>query len=61
MEKVDVSSANSFMVDERLLLRSFMYIRKNSGPKMEPWGTLTSIGDHEDGWPFKRTHQNLPI
>ena len=34
--KIDLSSASSFKVDERLLLRSFMYIRKNSGPKIEP-------------------------
>ena len=35
MEKIDVSSANSFTVDERLLPR-LIYIRKNSGPKLEP-------------------------
>ena len=52
--KIDLSSASSFTVDERLLLRSFMYIRKNSGPKIQPWGTPASIGDHEDTWPFKR-------
>ena len=52
MEKTDVSSANSFTVDERLLPRSFMYIRLNSGPKIVPWATPASIGDHEDVWPF---------
>ena len=36
MEKRDASSANSFTVDEGLLPRSFLYIRKNSGPKKEP-------------------------
>ena len=36
MEKIDVSSANSFAVDERLLPKSFIYIRKNSDPKIEP-------------------------
>ena len=61
MEKIDASSANSFTVDEILLPRSFMYIRKNSGPKIEPWGTPASIGDHEDVWPFKRTRWNLPL
>ena len=54
MEKIDLSSASSFTVDGRLLLRSFLYIRKNSGTKIEPWGTPASIGDHEDAWPFKR-------
>ena len=38
-----------------------MYIKKNSGPKIEPWGTPASIGDHEDVWPFKRTRWNLPL
>ena len=32
-----------------------------SGPKIEPWGTPASIGDHEDAWPFKRTHWNLAL
>ena len=30
--ETEVSSANSCAVDERLWLRSFMYIRKESGP-----------------------------
>ena len=61
MEKRDASSANSFTVDEGLLPRSFLYIRKNSGPKKEPWGTPASIDHHEDAWPFKRTDWNLPF
>ena len=61
MKKTDVSSANSFTVDERLLPRSFMYIRKNSGLEIEPWGIPASIGVHEDVWTFKRTHWNLPL
>ena len=44
MEKTEVSSANSFAVDERLWLRSFIYIRKKSGPKTDPSGTPASIG-----------------
>ena len=48
MEKIDLSSTNSFTSDERLLPRSFMYITKNNGPKIEPWATPASIGDHED-------------
>ena len=36
MEKIDASSANSFTVNEKLFPRSFMYIRKNSGTKIEP-------------------------
>ena len=38
-----------------------MYIRKKSGPKIEPLGTPASIDDHEDVWPFKRTSWNLPL
>ena len=45
MEKIDLPSANSFAVDKRLLLRSFMYIRKNSGPKIKPSGTPANIGE----------------
>ena len=56
----EVSSANSLAVDERLWLWSFMYIRKNSGPKIDPWGTPASIGDQEDSWPFKRMCWFLP-
>ena len=44
MDKTKVSSANSFAVDERLWLRSFIYIRKKSDPKTDPWGTPASIG-----------------
>ena len=51
MEKVDASQANSFTVDERLLPRSFMYIKKNSGPKTESWGTPACIGDT---WKLKK-------
>ena len=61
MEKTEVSSANSFAVDEWLWLRSFMYIRKESGPKIDPLSTPAIIGDQEDAWPFKRTLWYLPL
>ena len=61
MEKMDASAADNFAVDGRLVCRSFMHIRKNSGPKIEPWGTPASIGDHGDIWPFKWTCGNLPL
>ena len=54
MEKIDASPANNFTVDERFLHRSFMYIRKNSGPKTEYWGTPASFGDHKDTWTLKK-------
>ena len=61
MEKIYVSSAYCFAVDERLLFRSFMHIRKNSGPKTEPWDIAANIGDHKDAWPLKRALLNLPL
>ena len=36
MEKIDMSSANSFIVDERSLPRSFTYIKKSNDPKIKP-------------------------
>ena len=50
-EKIDVSSANN----EIPLARSLMYIKKNKGPKIEPCGTPTSTGVHEEIWPFSTT------
>ena len=47
MEKTAVSSANSLAVDERLWLRSIMYIIKKSSLKIDPSGTPASIGDQE--------------
>ena len=38
-----------------------IYIRKKSGPKIDPWGTPASICYQEDPWPFKRTHWYLPF
>ena len=61
IEKTEVSSASSLAVDERLWLKSFMYIRKKSDPKIDPWGTPASTGDQEDTWPFKRTRWYLPL
>ena len=53
MEKIEVSSTNSFAVDERLWLRTFMHIRKKSCLNIDPWGTPASIGDQEDALPFR--------
>ena len=39
VEDNDVSSANSFTVASKFSGRSFMYIRKSNGPKIEPCGT----------------------
>ena len=54
------------MFDQQIVLQLMKYcyldhlciLEKSSGPKIELWGTLASIGDHEDVWPFKRAHWN---
>ena len=43
---MDVSSAKSFIIDDKFLLRSLIYIKKKRGPKMEPCGTPAIIGNH---------------
>ena len=58
---MEVLLVNSFEVDERLWLRLFLYIRKKSGSKIDPWGTPVSIGDQKDAMPFKRTRWYLPL
>ena len=45
---MEVSSANSFTVDIMPTDRSLMYIRKKSGPKMDPCGTPAYTGNHSD-------------
>ena len=47
-EKREISSARNFAVEERLLLRSFIYIKKKRGPKMDPWETPAVAGSHVD-------------
>ena len=50
IEKREVSSAKGFAVEEKLLLRSFIYIKKRRGPKMDPWGTLAVTGSQSRWW-----------
>ena len=59
IQKREVLSAKSFVVEERLLLRSFIYIKKRRCPKIEPWGTPAVTGSHVDDWPFETTLWNL--
>ena len=44
----DVLSANSFTLDITSTDRLLMYIRKKSGPKMNPCGTPAFTGNHSD-------------
>ena len=60
VENNDVSSANSFTVDCKFSGRSFMYIRKKNGPKIEPCGTPVSTDDHQlEHRPLSTTRWNL--
>ena len=45
VENNDVSSANSFTVDCKFSGRSFIYIRKSNGPKIELCWTPASTDD----------------
>ena len=54
-ENIEVSSAKNFTLDSRLSDISLIYIEKNNGPRIEPWGTPTLIVSHSDSCPFRRT------
>ena len=59
VENNDVSYANSFTVDCKFSGRSFMYIRKSNGPKIEPCRTPASTDDQLEHWPLSTTLWNL--
>ena len=52
IEKVDLSPANNFEVDEMSFVRSLIYIMKKKAPKFEPWGTAANTGVHAEVRPF---------
>ena len=54
-----VSSAKSFTVDSMISDKSFMYIRKKSGPRIGPCGTPVYTGNHSEVWPLRRPFWNL--
>ena len=47
-ENREVSSAKSFTVDSMFSDKSFMYIRKRSGPRIDPCGTPAFTGNHSE-------------
>ena len=53
-EKRDVSSVNSLGL-LYILGKSFIYIKKCSGQRIEPWGTLSSTLTHVEFWSFRTT------
>ena len=59
VENNDMSSVNSLTVDCKLSGRSFMHIRKSSGPKIESFEMPAIIDDQLEHWPLSTTHWNL--
>ena len=55
----EVSSVKSFTVDSMFFVKSFMYIRKKSRPRIDSCGTPTFTGNHSEVWPLNRTFWNL--
>ena len=54
-EKRDVSSANILAFEPRFTEKSFIYIKKSSGLRIEPSRTPASILTHVEFWPFRTT------
>ena len=54
-------SVNSLTRGYKLSGRSFMYIRKSSGPKIEQCGTPVSTDDQLGHWPLGAIRFNLMI
>ena len=56
-EKMNVSS-KSFVIDDKFLVRSLLYIKKKRGPKIEPCGTQSIVGNHVEDWPLSNINFN---
>ena len=39
-------SSKSFVIDDKFLVRSLLYIKKKRGPKIEPCGTQSIVDNH---------------
>ena len=53
MEKREVSSAKSLVLEDKPSVKSLIYIKNNNGPRVEPWGTPALTSVHEENFPFK--------
>ena len=59
-ENREVSSAKSWIaVDSVFSDKSFMYVRKRSGPRIDPCGTHAFTGNHSEVWPLSKALSNL--
>ena len=57
----EVSSAKSLTLHLKSSVRSFMYTRKNRGPKIELWGTPAEIFPQMEHCPFKTVRCFRPL
>ena len=48
-------SSKSFVIDDKFLVRSLLYIKKKRGPKIEPCGTQSIVDNHVEDWPLSNT------
>ena len=46
--KRNVSSANNFVLEDKSPDKSFIQIKNNNGPRVEPWGTPALTFSHVD-------------
>ena len=54
-EKIDRSSAKSLGSEINSLGNSFIYTKKNNGPKIDHWRTPALMGDYLDDWQLRTT------
>ena len=54
--RTDASSTKRVMSDSIFSVISLIYIKKRSGPSIEPWGTPAMTGSDDDALPFKTTY-----
>ena len=54
-EKREVASANNLGFEDKPSDKSLIWIRKNNAPRIDFWGTLTSILVQDECCPFKTT------
>ena len=52
MEKREVSSAKSLILEDKPLAKSLIDIKNDNGPRMELWGTPALTLVHEEDCPF---------
>lgn len=54
-EKRDISSVNNIGFEHKPSDRSLSYNKKESGTKIDPWGTTVRTSGQDKVWPFRTT------